>query len=68
MYFATNPFQDCGFAAAQCGKALPYRQLCFSFAARLSLAAVSQKHRQNGKPKAFRSVLRQSRQTERRQL
>jgi len=31
---------DCGFAAAQCGKALPFRQLVqVEMAARLSLAA-----------------------------
>ena len=31
-------FQNCGFAAAHSGKALPYRELRSSFAARLSLA------------------------------
>jgi len=50
-----------GFAAAQCGKALPYRSTyLLKESARLSLADLSCLTLA-GKPQAFRTVLRQSR-------
>ena len=55
-----------GFAAAQCGKALPFRLAHFLIFLRLCLRKAEAQpqrilDRRHGKPEAYRTVLRQSR-------
>jgi hypothetical protein len=56
---------QCGFAAAQCGKALPYRwvsKITGGYASQLR-RSLKRKRASGGKAEPFRTVLRQSRKT-----